>query len=213
MKISLTFFLIICLIFFCSINISSCLRTDSSTTETDNNNSDGRCEFAKTNASQNSIVPDNQSQKAFRLLLQSTFGPQKKDLDRVIQIGETSWIDEQLKYSSAYDAAGDNLTTNLEHYKIIARMAEPSTYSDNTSSFNNNFHGRTSDYQSAAWFEKALHAPDQLRYRVAFALSELLVVSGAKQRTRFRGDSLAYYDDILTKNAFGYFRDLLDEVT
>ena len=146
MKISLTFFLIICLIFFCSINISSCLRTDSSTTETDNNNSDGRCEFAKTNASQNSIVPDNQSQKAFRLLLQSTFGPQKKDLDRIIQIGETSWIDEQLQHSSAYDVTGDNLTTNLEHYKKIARIAEPSTYSDNAS-FNNNFHGRTSDYQ------------------------------------------------------------------
>ena len=90
-------------------------------------------------------------------------------------------------------------------------MAEPSTYSDNAS-FNNNYHGRTSDYQSAAWFEKALHAPDQLRYRVAFALSELLVVSAAKQRTRFRGDSLAYYDDILAKNAFGNFRDLLDEV-
>ena len=213
MKFSVQILLIICLIFFFILNISSCLRSDNSSSDTVNNNSDGRCEFALTNSSQNSIESDNQSQKAFRLLLQSTFGPQKKDLDRVIQIGETSWIDEQLQYSSAYDAAGDNLTTNLEHYKIIARMAEPSTYSDNTSSFNNNYHGRTSDYQTAAWFEKALHAPDQLRYRVAFALSELLVVSGAKQRTRFRGDSLAYYDDILAKNAFSNFRDLLNEVT
>ncbi len=210
-SLQVLFFAFLILIF--SLNISSCLRSDSSTSETANNNSDGRCEFAKTNSSQNAVESDNQSQKAFRLLLQATFGPQKKDLDRVIEIGETSWIDEQLQYSSAYDAAGDNLTTNLEHYKIIARMAEPSTYSDNTSSFNNNFHGRTSDYQTAAWFEKALHAPDQLRYRVAFALSELLVVSGAKQRTRFRGDSLAYYDDILVKNAFGNFRDLLNEVT
>ena len=209
-SLQVLFFAFLILIF--SLNISSCLRSDSSTSETVTNTSDGRCEFAKTNSSQNAVESDNQSQKAFRLLLQATFGPQKKDLDRVIEIGETSWIDEQLQYSSAYDAAGDNLTTNLEHYKIIARMAEPSTYSDNTSSFNNNFHGRTSDYQTAAWFEKALHAPDQLRYRVAFALSELLVVSGAKQRTRFRGDSLAYYDDILTKNAFGNFRDLLDEV-
>ena len=96
MKISLQILLIICLIFFFSLNISSCLRSDSSTSETANNNSDGRCEFAKTNSSQNSIESDNQSQKAFRLLLQSTFGPQKKDLDRVIQIGEKSWIDEQL---------------------------------------------------------------------------------------------------------------------
>ena len=114
MKISLQILLIICSIFFFSINISSCLRSDSSSSETVNNNSDGRCEFAKTSSAQNAVVSDNQSQKAFRLLLQSTFGPQKKDLDRVIQIGETSWIDEQLQYSSAYDAAGDNLTTNLE---------------------------------------------------------------------------------------------------
>ena len=187
---------------------------DAGTDNTDetNNGTSSRCEFATLNVSESSIPADNQSQKAFRLLLQSTFGPQKKDLDRILEIGETSWIDEQLQYASAYDLVGDNLTTNLEHYKEIAKTAEPSTYSDNAS-FNNNFHGRTADYQTAAWFSKALHAPDQLRYRVAFALSELLVVSGSKQRTRFRGDSLAYYDDILAKNAFGNFRDLLNEVT
>ena len=112
MKISLQVRLIICLIFFFSFNISSCFRSDNSTSETVTN-SDVRCEFAKTNSSQNAVESDNQSQKAFRLLLQATFGPQKKDLDRVIEIGETSWIDEQLKYSSAYDSAGDNLTTNL----------------------------------------------------------------------------------------------------
>ena len=158
MKNSLQVIFFACLILIFSLNISSCLRSDSSSSETVNS-SDIRCEFAKANTTQNEVESDNQSQKAFRLLLQATFGPQKKDLDRVIEIGEKSWIDEQLQYSSAYDAAGDNLTTNLEHYKIIARMAEPSTYSDNTSSFNNNFHGRTSDYQTAAWFEKALHAP------------------------------------------------------
>ena len=218
MNISLQFFFITCLTFFFSLSTSSCYRSEDSTTETVVSNADGtsleitkRCGFAETNPLQNSVESDNQTQKAFRLLLQATFGPQKTDLDRIVQIGETAWINEQLELSSAYDIAGDNLTTNLEHYKTIALMAEPSTYSDNAS-FNNNYHGRTSDYQTAAWFEKALHAPDQLRYRVAFALSELLVVSGAKQRTRFRGDSLAYYDDILAKNAFGNFRDLLDEV-
>ena len=177
-----------------------------------NNGTSSRCEFATSNVSETSLPADNQSQKAFRLLLQATFGPQKKDLERIIEIGETSWIEEQLNYDSAYQTQNDSNCSNLERYREIAKMAEPETYTDNTS-FNNNFHGRTADYQSSAWFEKALHAPDQLRYRVAFALSELLVVSGAKQRTRFRGDSLAYYDDILAKNAFGNFRDLLNEVT
>ena len=100
MKISLQILFITCLIFFFSLNISSCLRSDNSISETV-----GRCEFAKTNSSQISIESDNQSQKAFRLLLQSTFGPKKKDLNRVIEIGETSRIDEQHQYSSAYDTS------------------------------------------------------------------------------------------------------------
>ncbi len=219
-KLQKNSFILITLIFFISslMFIKGCKSPEDPSVETsghdtgDNNVTSSRCEFATLNVSESSVPADNQSQKAFRLLLQSTFGPQKKDLDRILEIGETAWIDEQLQYASAYDLVGDNLTTNLEHYKEIAKTAEPSTYSDNAS-FNNNFHGRTADYQTAAWFAKALHAPDQLRYRVAFALSELLVVSGAKQRTRFRGDSLAYYDDILAKNAFGNFRDLLNEVT
>ena len=95
---------------------------DSGTDNTDetNNGTSSRCEFATLNVSESSIPADNQSQKAFRLLLQSTFGPQKKDLDRILEIGETAWIDEQLQYASAYDLVGDNLTTNLEHFKEIA---------------------------------------------------------------------------------------------
>ena len=222
MKLQKKSLILVSLVFLMSslVFLKGCKNPEDATVETSSENpgtenTDGtssRCEFATSNVSQTSLPADNQSQKAFRLLLQATFGPQKKDLERILEIGETEWIDEQLQYASAYDLVGDNLTTNLEHYKEIAKAAEPSTYSDNAS-FNNNFHGRTADYQTAAWFAKALHAPDQLRYRVAFALSELLVVSGSKQRTRFRGDSLAYYDDILAKNAFGNFRDLLNEVT
>jgi len=147
---------------------------------------------------------DDNNLVAFRLLTQATFGPTASEIARVKSIGETAWIEEQLNSSSVYDQSNNNLTTNLECYKLIAKMAEPSVYSDNTS-FNNNFHGRTSDYQMAAWFEKALHAPDQLRYRVAFALSELFVVSGRKQRTRFRGDSLAYTMIFSQKTLSGIF--------
>ena len=130
-----------------------------------------------TSSSSGNYSWDNNSLVAFRLLTQATFGPTASEIARVKSIGETAWIEEQLNLSSAYDQSNNNITTNLECYKLITKMAEPSVYSDDTS-FNNNFHGRTSDYQMAAWFEKALHAPDQLRYRVAFALSELFVVSG-----------------------------------
>ena len=150
--------------------------------------------------------------QAFRILEQATFGPTDDDLKAVQTLGTAKWIEQQLNASSAYDSSSDSHQSHLQRYKAIAKMAEPSTYSSE-SDFNNNYHGRTSDYQTAAWFDNVLHGKDQLRQRVAFALSELIVISGSKQRTRFRGDSLASYYDILTKHAFGNFRNLMGEIS
>ena len=150
--------------------------------------------------------------QAFRILEQATFGPTDDDLKAVQTLGTAKWIEQQLNSSSAYDSSSDSHQSHLQRYKAIAKMAEPSTYSSE-SDFNNNYHGRTSDYQTAAWFDNVLHGKDQLRQRVAFALSELIVISGSKQRTRFRGDSLAAYYDILAKHAFGNFRNLMGEIS
>ena len=150
--------------------------------------------------------------QAFRILEQATFGPTDDDLKAVQTLGTAKWIEQQLNSSSAYDSSSDSHQSHLQRYKAIAKMAEPSTYSSD-SDFNNNYHGRTSDYQTAAWFDNVLHGKDQLRQRVAFALSELIVISGSKQRTRFRGDSLASYYDILAKHAFGNFRNLMGEIS
>ncbi len=150
--------------------------------------------------------------QAFRILEQATFGPTNDDVKEVQTLGIVKWIEQQLNSSSAYDSSSDSHQSHLQRYKAIAKMAEPSTYSSD-SDFNNNYHGRTSDYQTAAWFDNVLHGKDQLRQRVAFALSELIVISGSKQRTRFRGDSLASYYDILAKHAFGNFRNLIGEVS
>ena len=150
--------------------------------------------------------------QAFRLLEQATFGPMDSDVKEVQSFGPVQWVESQLNAGSAYQSSSDSHQTHLQRYKAIAKMAEPSTYSKDTD-FNNNFHGRTSDYQTAVWFENVLHGKDQLRQRVAFALSELFVISASKQRTRFRGDSLASYYDILARNAFGNFRTIMGEVS
>ena len=155
---------------------------------------------------------DVSTAQAFRILEQATYGPTEDDMNEVQSLGLTQWIEKQLNSSSAYDSSTDSHQSHLQKYKAIAKMSEPSTY-ESDSDFNNNFHGRTSDYQTAAWFENALHGKDQLRQRVALALSELVVISGSKQRTRFRGDSLASYYDILAKYAFGNFRTLMGEVS
>ena len=63
------------------------------------------------------------------------------------------------------------------------------------------------------WFDNALAAPDQLRQRVAFALSQIMVVSERGNSLANDGLALGAYYDILLRNGFGNYRDLLEEVT
>ncbi|MCR3961362.1 DUF1800 domain-containing protein, partial [Aeromonas veronii] len=63
-----------------------------------------------------------------------------------------------------------------------------------------------------AWWQIALTAPDQLRQRVAFALSEILVVSDTSDALSSQ-EGLCWYYDLLVDGAFGNFRDLLEDVT
>ena len=151
-------------------------------------------------------------EQAFRLLSQSTFGPTSHEILRVQEVGELAWIDEQLIHSSAYDVQGDVHCSYLERFKEIARQAEPAVY-DSSEAFDLVPNNKTRDYQISAWFEQALHGPDQLRQRVAFALSQLLVVSSQSTKLNFRGDSTSYYYDILARHAFSNYRDLLTEVS
>ncbi|MCB1589929.1 MAG: DUF1800 family protein, partial [Xanthomonadales bacterium] len=59
----------------------------------------------------------------------------------------------------------------------------------------------------------ALAAPDQLRQRVAFALSEILVISDQPDNLTNDWAGVAEYQDILVRGAFGRYRDLLKAIT
>lgn len=60
------------------------------------------------------------------------------------------------------------------------------------------------------FFRNALNGPDQLRQRMAFALSEIFVVSS---RGIFNKDAIASYQRMLLNRSLGNFRDLLRDVT
>lgn len=159
---------------------------------------------------------------AHRLLLQATFGPTKSDLDQVQSIGTTAWIDQQLAMPSAYDNSTDEHKTHLQRTVEIAQEVEPNTNWYGTSGIFNKEEASfaLTHYQMAAWWENViglhpqntLHGSDQLRQRVSYALSQLLVTSAYEVPLHRRGEGLAYYYDILTRNAFGNYRDLLGEV-
>jgi uncharacterized protein (DUF1800 family) len=63
------------------------------------------------------------------------------------------------------------------------------------------------------WWTTVVTAPDQLRQRLSFALSEILVLSDASSALNAQTQNVAVYEDILTGGAFGNFRDLLDTVS
>lgn len=63
-----------------------------------------------------------------------------------------------------------------------------------------------------AWWHRAITAEDVVRQRVAFALSQIFVVSDNVDELNIHPDALSGYNDVLLRNAFGNFRDLLQEV-
>ncbi len=124
---------------------------------------------------------------AFRFLTQTTFGPTADDVTRVKAIGYDNWIDEQF---------GMHLqSTHLQTVKATA-TARAAT-SPNPQDVN------------YSWWTHALKDPAQLRQRVAFALSEIFVVSTL---TVDRGTMVASYLDMLTDKADANYRDLLEAV-
>lgn len=64
-----------------------------------------------------------------------------------------------------------------------------------------------------AWWYTVVTAPDQLRQRVAFALSEIMVISANGSGMYQHPEAMATYWDLLARDAFGNFRQLLEEIT
>src|SRR5262245_45967214 len=123
---------------------------------------------------------------AVRFLTQATFGPTDAEVSHVIDVGYSAWIDEQIakpqaSHRAAWDAAN-------------AGPADPSSQAGTRLVLD-------------SFYRQAVAGDDQLRQRVAFALSEIFVVSMASNlQDTPRG--VAGYLDTLARDAFGNFRNL-----
>lgn len=137
---------------------------------------------------------------ASSFLIRSTFGPSRSDIAAFVALGGNqsarvnSWLGTQL----AMPRSGNHfqyLQTLQPTY--IAAGAPDYTFGNNIT--------------RESFWGQALTGPDQLRQRMALALSEVLVVS------EYGGSNnnyeLAAYLDLLADNAFGNYRDLLYKVS
>ncbi len=130
---------------------------------------------------------------AARFLTQATFGPTLNDINTVVSEGYTAWIANQTALPE---------TSHLTETRADA-TAFPTT-------------GQTAPTQNnrqEAWWKNSVTGPDQLRQRVAFALSQIFVVSDVATSLSQQPEALANFYDMLAKDAFGTYRQLLQDVT
>ena len=124
-----------------------------------------------------------------RFLQQATFGSSLADIKAVKSSGYSGWITKQFALP---------VTSHLP-VVLASLKANPTESPSGVLTFN-------------TWWKESVTAPDQLRQRMAFALSEIMVVSEAGTLADTPLALSSYYDTLL-KDAFGNFRTLLKDVT
>jgi uncharacterized protein (DUF1800 family) len=128
-------------------------------------------------------IPPVSLAQATRLLDQSTFGPTLSAVQNVQQMGVAAYLNQQFATP----------TTRM-----------PAIPNPPVATCPNGTHACA---QSSFW-KNVLTANDQLRQRVAFALSEIFVVSTDMVNAR----TIPSYQNLLADDAFGNFRQLLNDV-
>lgn len=145
---------------------------------------------------------------AVRFLTQASFGANIADLTALKALAATStsgrpatryetWIDNQFAIPA---------TNSLDEvFRTRRADAQGGSQLDETLFFN-------------SWWRNSITGADQLRQRIAFALSQIHVISGQGPLDN-RGEAIAYFYDRLTGGdsglggVFGNFRDILENTT
>jgi hypothetical protein len=127
---------------------------------------------------------------AVRFLTQATFGAGPGDIAAVQSLGYAGWISNQFSLPVSH------------HLPVVLANLSP----DPTQPFPSSLAFNT-------WWQQSVTAPDQLRQRIAFALSEILVASENGPLASSYAHGLSSYYDTLLDNASGNFRSLLKGVT
>jgi len=143
---------------------------------------------------------------AARFLDQATFGATDADIQTVSQIGFQAWLNQQ------YALPQTLMEPSVESAVILNNPAcAASDVKCNAALFVQNT--QDENYVQNQFWQDALTAPDELRQRVQYALNEIFVISGTNFSVQSMPRGEASYYDMLGADAFGNFRQLLQDVT
>ncbi|MFM8337992.1 MAG: DUF1800 family protein [Opitutaceae bacterium] len=144
-------------------------------------------------------------QEAARFLIQATFGATQEDIVKVAAKGYSAWINEQM---GAVPPSSHRTETMHDFNR---NQTNGGTGTRNAVTLAYQYPG--GPHRQAAWWKIAVEGPDQLRQRVAFALSQILVISDTNGTVAAWQEGAANFYDIFVNHAFGNFRDVLEQVT
>ena len=136
-------------------------------------------------------TPKPTAAQSSRLLAQSLFAATDTDVTAVQNQGYSAWLDAQFALPAS-QTGWDWLMANGYNDVSFISATLPMDY--------------------MIW-KQLMGTSDQLRKRVALALSEIMVASINGVAVNWRSFALAAYWDTLTANAFGNFRTLLEAIT
>lgn len=149
---------------------------------------------------------------AARFIIQAAFGPDQdsasdpdqipQNVQEVMAMGFGPWIDDQLTRPVG------TLRPFVQWANAQPGSAE--IYNDRKQDA---WWGRVMGLPKLRPDAAATQLPDPLRQRVAFALSQIYVISDRMEDLGVSPEGMAAYYDVLEKNALGNFRTLLYDVT
>jgi uncharacterized protein (DUF1800 family) len=138
------------------------------------------------------LLPDPSAPEASRFLQRATYGPTESEIAGLDRSGYATWLAEQFGKPTASHVA----FLDQERPKYLALMSDV---------------GNNQALESF-WRQTAI-APDALRQRVSFALLDFFVVSFQNSALNDNPYAMSSFHDMLARNAFGNFRQLLEDVT
>ena len=159
-----------------------------------------------------SKIEDNKSyvlseNEASSFLQKASFGATLKSIKELREIGIDNWIDKEFNKTLG--------TSHLYRTAQIAQNYDSSKFpnaTQNLATFNSGGDRFIRKAQDGAWWSDVMSGDDQLRQRVAFALSQIIVVSDIEPPLGERAEALASFYDILRENAFGNYQDILYKI-
>lgn len=136
---------------------------------------------------------------ASRFAAQTTFGLPYGEIDALAREGKESWLDRQFSLPVGRHS---DIVTDL----VARRDAGEFVAYENDIEY-------LILFRRLAWWHRTVTSRDVLRQRVAFALSQIFVVSDNVDALIINPYAMSGYYDMLLDNAFGNFRNLLRAVS